>query len=715
MARTIHAFSVLFAITALGISSVITQITVIREFVTVFEGNEIVLGILFSLWFLLTGLGAWLGKFITSERIQMVLLQISLYHVAFLPIVHIILIRLLRNDLFIRGEIPGIWSLLIGASVLLLPYCILSGGLLTLACSVLNFGGFDNRSIGRVYFFDNIGDILGGAIFTFVLVHFCNNLTVLYLPFFLCLLGYLLLAPDGLGKKSVYHSLGLAGLIFLLYLAWFVDLDTISLQWLYPHQKIADHRESPYGRLVVTKDHDQVSFFENGEHLFSTPNTFANEEIVHYALPQLRKVDSVLLISGGMAGVVDEILKYDVGNLDYVELDPAIISTGTRHLGVRFPSQVHINLDDGRRFVKKTDTTYDAIIIDLPPPGSLQLNRFYTLEFFREARSVLLPGGVLCFGVPGAENYISEDQALFLSTLNNTLKRVFNNVLIIPGERNIFIVSDSPLSSDIASLIASRKIQTVYVNRHYLDGRVTPERLSFIKNSIMDSVPSNHDFRPTAFFYRMHVWLGMFQENYRIVLIAALFFFVMYFLRIGMIGKAIFSTGFTASSMEIVILLCYQIVYGSVYIGVGFIIASFMSGLAVGSFAANRVIATNRVIGKRSIIIVEVAIAIYLILFMTMLFWGRALLGNLSFALLTILIGALTGAEFPIAGKILFSTPWETAGSLYAADLLGASLGALVVSLFIIPAVGIYYTCSLLILCKVFITLGLWFSKRSSP
>lgn len=715
MARNTHGFSVPFAITALGISSVITQITVIREFVNVFEGNEIVLGVLFSLWFLLTGLGAWLGKFITSERMQMFLLRISLYLVAFLPVFHIILIRLLRNDLFLRGELPGIGPLIIWASLLLLPYCILSGGLLTLACSVLAFGSFDNCSIGRVYFFDNIGDILGGVIFTFVLVHFCNNLNVLYLPAFLCLIGFLLLRPEGYGKGLLYNSLGLIGLISLFCIGWFVNLDSISLQWLYPYQKIVDHRESPYGRLVVTQTHDQISFFESGGHLFSIPNTFANEEIVHYALPHLPKVDSVLLISGGIAGVIDEILKYGVGHLDYVELDPAILSAGTQQFGIRFPPEVHVHLDDGRRFIQKTDNRYDGIIIDLPPPGSLQLNRFYTREFFRETRSALLPGGVLCFGVPGAENYISEDQAHFLSTLNNTLGQVFNHVLIIPGERNIFIASDSPLSSDIASLISSRKIETVYVNKNYLAGRVTPERLSFVKSSIVEDVPANHDFRPAAFFYRTRVWLGMFQENYRIILIAFSLFFILYFLRIGMIRKAIFSTGFTASSMEVIILLCYQILHGSVYTGIGFIIASFMSGLAVGSFMANRAISKTHAINIRSIVAIEVAITAYFVLFMMMLFWWQALLGNLAFALLTVLIGALTGYEFPLAGKILFSSPGETAGSLYAADLLGASLGALVVSLFVIPALGIYYTCSLLILCKIFIILGLLFWKRIVP
>ena len=53
---------VLLAVGALGVSCVITQLALLRELLTVFSGNEIVLGIILGNWFLLTGLGSWLGR-----------------------------------------------------------------------------------------------------------------------------------------------------------------------------------------------------------------------------------------------------------------------------------------------------------------------------------------------------------------------------------------------------------------------------------------------------------------------------------------------------------------------------------------------------------------------------------------------------------------------------------------------------------------------------
>ena len=708
MAGAVKRFSIPFAITVLGISHVITQITVIREFINVFAGNEIVLGVLFSLWLLLTGFGAWLGRFIRSSSVQMALFRASLFLVAFLPIAHIFLIRFLRDYLFIRGEMPGVGSLIIWATVLLLPYCIITGGLLTLACSVLPSYGTERTSIGRVYFFDNIGDILGGILFTFILVHYFNNLTILYFPAFLCLLGFLLVDSREYGRRFFKSLLGILGVISVMGVIIFVPLEEITLKWLYPGQKIIDHLESPYGRVVVTSDHDQTSFFENGDHLFSTPNIFANEELVHYALPQLSEVQSVLLVSGGISGIIDEIRKYKVSHIDYVEIDPSIITAGTKHLNIHFPPAVHVHLEDGRKYIQNTSHKYDAVILDLPDPSSLQLNRFYTLEFFKTVKSVLSPGGIVCFGVKGAENYISDNQARFLSTLNNTLKGIFHHVLIIPGERNIFIASDNPLSPDIASLITSRNIETTYVNENYLAGRVTAERLSFVKGSLIDDTPANHDFRPAAYFYSMRIWLGMFQEHFKIPLIVASLFFVMYFAGIGIVNKALFSTGFTASSMEVIILLSYQIIHGSIYTGIGLIIAAFMFGLAIGSFSTNQLTFVN----KNTLLTIELAIIIYLLIFMLIIYMGKSMLGTVAFAIMAISIGTLTGAEFPVAGRLVFSSPWKTAGSLYAADLLGGSLGAFVVSLFLIPAVGIYNTCVLLIVFKMLIVSGLLVKKK---
>lgn len=691
------------AVTALGISHVITQITVIREFINCFAGNELVLGILISLWLLFSGLGAWLGRFVTAPALQTTLFRLSLPLVALFPIAHIVLIRLVRNVAFIPGELPAPGALFLWAALLLAPYCLVTGGLLTLACAVLPSREADGRSVGEVYFFDNIGDILGGLLFTFLLVRWMTNLDLLFVPALLCLAAALFIGCDGPSRRVRRSAPAVAGMLVLMGVMWLFPLDATTIRWLYPEQTILDYRESPYGRIVVTKDREQISFFENGGHLFSTPNIVESEEAVHFALLQRKNIDEVLLVAGGVGGTVREIMKYRPVRLDYVELDPEIIDAASRHLKDSFPREVHLHAEDGRRFVRTTQFRYDAVIVDLPDPLSLQLNRFYTVQFFREVRCILKPGGIFSFSVSGAEHYISPYLALFLSTIGNALKQVWGEVLFIPGERIICIASDHPLSADIAADAERRGIETVYVNERYLRGRVTDARVAFLRESLMPHVPANDDLHPWAYLYQMRRWLAQFQERHGMGLLVAAILCALYLYRIGMIQKTLFVTGFAASSIEVIILLCYQILHGSVYTGIGLIIAAFMCGLALGSWCANR----RESVQLRSLLSIEVVTLCYLVMLICLLRWGVAVLAPGTLALLTIIAGALTGAEFPVAARLLGMVPQKAAGSLYAADLIGGSLGAVAVSLLLVPILGIVGTCLLVLLCKLLIVLGL--------
>ena len=57
---------VLLAIGSLGASAVMTQLALLRELLGAFAGNELVFGIGLGSWLLLTGIGAWLGRFLSG-------------------------------------------------------------------------------------------------------------------------------------------------------------------------------------------------------------------------------------------------------------------------------------------------------------------------------------------------------------------------------------------------------------------------------------------------------------------------------------------------------------------------------------------------------------------------------------------------------------------------------------------------------------------------
>jgi spermidine synthase len=64
----------------------------------------------------------------------------------------------------------------------------------------------------------------------------------------------------------------------------------------------------------------------------------------------------------------------------------------------------HVVIDDGRRFLERTQSQYDVIAIDPPPPiGAAGSSLLYSREFYSAAKKRLRPGGILAQWYPGGD------------------------------------------------------------------------------------------------------------------------------------------------------------------------------------------------------------------------------------------------------------------------------------------------------------------------
>jgi len=688
---------IFLAVCALGISSIMTQLTLMREMLSVFSGNEMVFGIILGNWLLLTGIGAYLGKTASKLKNPLGVLAVAEIFVGVLPIADVFLLRTLRNQIFIRGAMVGVTETVVSCFVLLLPYCVIAGYLLTLACCVLA-SKEEPSSIGQVYFMDNIGDIGGGLLFSFILIYFFNHFGILYFPAFLNLFfaGALALLIQ---KKLLLSGVGLAA-VGLIGLIAVLDLDEVSTEIQYGGQKVVYRGSSPYGELVVTESAGQYNFIESGVPLFSTHNIGEVEETVHYAMVQRPHASNVLLISGGVSGTAKEITsKYRAAKVDYVELDPLIIEVGQKYVAENLADQrINVINTDGRLYVKRTDRRYDVVIADLPDPSTSQINRFYTYQFFGEVKRILRSEGVLSLSLGHYENYLSKELARLIGVAHRTLKKVFKNVLIIPGGQVYFLASDGPLYDDIAARIEQAGIQTQLVNRHYLSGTLTPDRLADMNRAVSEKAAVNKDFSPVLYYYHLLYWISQFKVRFGVLGGVLLLFLALYLLRIRAVPFAIFTTGFAASALEVVLLVGFQILYGYVYHRVGLIVTMFMLGLAVGSFAMNRMLPRR---SRRDLVKLEFGIAVYggvlpfILMGLGQLGGGIAssISAHVAIPLLTLILAAFVGMEFPLAGKADFKGIASTAARLYTADFVGACLGAMLVSTILIPLIGVVWVC----------------------
>ena len=266
---------------------------------------------------------------------------------------------------------------------------------------------------------------------------------------------------------------------------------------------VLKYKETPIGRLVITKEASQHTFWESGAPLYSTGDIQGSEEKIHYPLSQLDgEIEDILLISGGIGETLPELYKYSPRNIDYIELDPALIDMALAEgLLKRGPGLNIINMD-GRAWLKKTSKKYDAIIIDLPDPDTFQLNRFYTAEFFRLTRSKLKETGILSFSVNSYENYISSIIKKKLSSIYNTLSQYYRNVIIIPGGSAFFLCSERGLSYDIPAKLSKKSIDTEYIQYYYY-GNVTTDRINQVRNSIRLNGVCEYRFRTEAAEHRL--------------------------------------------------------------------------------------------------------------------------------------------------------------------------------------------------------------------
>ena len=690
---------IVWAVAGVGVSSVVTQLSLMREMIGAFAGNEMVLGVILGNWLLLTGLGAFLGRSARRLRNPHSLLIGAQMLLAVLPLAQVFLLRTLRDVVFTRGQVIGPAETVAASGVLLLPYCLVSGYFLTLACAVLARQG-DSRSTGRVYLADSLGSVVGGTVFSFVLIRLFDHVGILYFPAILNLLLAGAVAVC-LGRKAWAGVAG-AAMAGLIALAAATDLDGISTSLQYPGQRIVFRGNSPYGRLVVTESAGQINFIENGLPILSTNNVQQVEEAVHYAMAQRPGARRVLLVAGGVSGTAKEILKYGVGEVTYVELDPLIIDVGRRLLPEGLDDRrIRVVNTDGRQFLRQAGRAYDVIIVDVPDPSTSQINRFYTAEFFRDAKRRLSAGGVLSLALGHYENYLSPELAQMLASARKTLGTSFRNVLLIPGGRVFILASDGELYGDIAARIEQAGVPTTLMNRHYLDAALAPDRMADLARATTRPAAMNEDFSPVLYYYHLRYWMSQFKVSFGLMEAALLALLAVYLVRIRPVPLAVFAAGFAASSLEVVLLLAFQVLCGSVYRQLGVIVTLFMAGLAAGAFLANRRTSTapRKDVARLGLALAAMGGLIPLALMGLARGTGGWLASTAGVQVvigaITFVVAGLAGMQFPLAALAESADSGLTASRLYAADFVGASMGALLASTLLIPLLGAAAVCIL--------------------
>ncbi len=669
----------------------VAQVVMLRTFLSVFSGLELVIGIILSNWMLLTALGAFLGRHLKIRGMNLTMVFLAHILLGALPLAMNFAILVLKSEIVPPGVLINPFQIYISSFVLLLPFCLVSGFLFT-AFSTDYSSLKNSNEIYRIYGIEALGAIAGGLTFNFVLVFLFGSFLILKLLLLINLLIALFLYLPGFGKRSSWIlglcSIAGAGIITML------DIEQYAYQKYFRNHDILDRTETRYGNIAVTENDGQVNFYENGVVVFSSDNVIKNEENVHYAMLQHPDPEHVLVISGGVSDIVKEVAKYDPVSIDYVELDRGFVEMASRYLqSARLDLDVRIINQDPRLYIKESQKKYDIVLCNLPDPINSQINRYYTLEFFEELKDALHRSGVISTSLEGFANYMSPESKEVHSALYSTMRLVFENVMIIPGQRNYFIASDMPLSPRIANLSFLKGLNNKYVNHYYLDDQLIVSRKNQIEEEIGLSSIINYDFQPSIYLSQLKLWLTKFKVGTGVFVIGFLFLSI-FLVRLNAVNHGLFVTGFSATSLEMLLIVSFQAIHGYVYFMMGIFISFFMAGLMAGSIYLIRFVNINyRNFSGFQYLIGIMAVLIPLIILQIKHLNSSHLMIHIFFSLFLIIIGLLTGVQFALGTKLRTEGIARIASGTYGADSLGSSIGALLTVALLVPMFGFIKVC----------------------
>jgi len=764
-------------IAAIGCYATIAQVVLIREFLNIFYGNELCLGIVFGAWFLGIAIGAFVGaKIEHTFKHAFTVFMITLMVLCFVLPIQIVFVRGIRGLLSVGvGEYISILPLLLTSIGLVLPFSFIIGFIFPFSSKVI-LGTTRNAAvdIGVVYIIESMGNLFGGLVFSFFLVsrfHPFKIITLLNVGMFV-LLTFLLfnlhrkgqVYSSGEENKKTKRVLGYIslGMALVMIVVWFLPIPdsaealSAKMRWntLNPHIELVASHFSKYQHIDIGRQAEQYNIYLNGQYASAFPNEYEYAQIAHLVMTQHPSPKHVLLIGSGLGGLVSEMLLHPVAFLDYLELDQRLLQISDKYLSpsdrqALSDSRVTIIHQDGRYYVKNTPKRqyYDVILVNTPDPSTAFLNRFYTLEFFKEAQKILKSDGVLIVSASSAVTYIGKEVGSYTGSLYRTLHEAFQGVLVTPGQANFYFAcnKDDITTLNIETLMEryrKSQVKSDYFSEYLFYTLLQPEQVKFIESQLgqRKDLLVNTDARPVTYFLNLVLWDsltgGRLHALFHVLKDMKLQLFLIPIV-IALAGRIIYvvlrqfkpninhpesveefnpyytkqlktnclialaTTGFTGIALEIVLLYAFQNIYGYIYERMGVIVAVFMVGLAFGGYITNRIIQKSNLKWVNLLMVFEGAIGFYALVlpFIIYVLSFYSIAAEVGLTCFIGIAGVLTGLEFPLVNKLFMQSNKDmavSAGVTDGADHIGAFLGAILTGVIFLPLLGVFGTCLIL-------------------
>jgi spermidine synthase len=434
-----------------GLCSMAMEVVWVREY-TVYLGNVVyAFATILALYLAATFFGSYLYRCRIRSR------PISSFGLAWLPLGLVALLPLLFADP--RLPIPEVVdsiaeSLAFGAIRAVLGIAAFSGmvGFLT-PMLVDRWSGGNPELAGKAYGVNVVGSVLGPLVAGFWILPLAGErwgLVLMALPLFT--IGFISatrastsnvrmfnLRPIGLFASTVGASLLLA-------------LVTRDYSTKYPQRiELRDHTAT----VIASGQGMHKRLLVNGTGM--TKLTPITKLMAHMPLAFLgRPAKNGLVICFGMGTTFRSMLSWGI-DVTVVELVPSV----PKLFGYFHPDgpallnspRAHVVIDDGRRYLERSNEQFDVIAADPPPPiGAPASSLLYSQEFYSILKPHLRTGGIVQVWCPGGDNAT-------MASIAKSLKNAFPYVrgfMGIEGWGVHFLASMQPIALPSPQELAGR-------------------------------------------------------------------------------------------------------------------------------------------------------------------------------------------------------------------------------------------------------------------
>ncbi len=373
------------------------------------------------------------------------------------------------------------------------------------------------RLVGTAYAVNLLGCIVGPMLTGFILIPlFGNYVTCFLIVLVLWLLSFLIVLRTENGKWGVrVQTIFYSCLSFVFCTVLFLLGGTFEMK--FPKTYVLhDHTAT----VIATGTGMEKQLIVNGQsvtRLTTITKLMAHWPMVHLPNPPARG----LTICLGMGATFRSMASWDI-RTTVVELVPSVAKLfpyyfdDAKQILSKREKKADIVIDDGRRYLDRTDQMFDVIAVDPPPPVSAAASSLlYSTEFYQSVKKHLRKTGILQVWTPGGD---SKDLVATIRSLLESFPyvRQFGS---IEGWGFHFLASESPIPRLDAKELANRLpekakkdlMEWVDQSPEQLFGILLDSEVDVYK--FYDHFPIAHkvpltDDRPVNEYYRLRVLIA---------------------------------------------------------------------------------------------------------------------------------------------------------------------------------------------------------------